>query len=106
MYVAIKVTHYFSCCRDGEPHGNTSQRKTDKKRPNQKPSRKINTLCLSRMYVDEYFDSHVEVMYISAHTSHQLGSDEIQHLPLPRSVREDVAVKVSKGISADRILEG
>lgn len=58
------------------------------------------------MYVDEYYDHHVEVKYITAHTNHQLGNVELPHLPLPKSVREDVALKVSKGISTERILEG
>lgn len=58
------------------------------------------------MYVDEYFDHHVEVQYITAHTNHQLGAVELPHLPLPKSTREEVALKVSKGISSQRILEG
>ena len=59
------------------------------------------------MYVDEYSDHHVEVMYnISAHMNHQLGSAELSCLPLPISTRDEVALKVSKGISTERILEG
>ena len=85
---------------------NSSKRITEKKRPNQKPSRKLNAVCLSRMYVDEYFDHHVEVGYITAHTNHQLGAVELPHLPLPRSTREEVALKLSKGVSTKRILEG
>ena len=50
------------------------------------------------MYVDEYFDHHVEVKYITAHTNHQLDSVELPYLPLPKSAREEVALKVSKGI--------
>ena len=49
------------------------------------------------MYVDEYSDHHVEVMYISAHMNHQLGSAELSHLPLPISTRDEVALNVSKG---------
>ncbi len=84
--VAAKTTQYFSCCRDGDYQGNQSKRKTNKKRPHQKPTRKLNALCLSRMYVDEFNDNHVEVMYISAHTNHQLGPIEIPVLPLPKGV--------------------
>ena len=104
--LAIKTTYYFSCCRDGEYWGNPSQRKTDKKRPHQKPTRKLNAVCLSRMYVDEYHDHHVEVTYITAHTNHDLGPKEIPHLPLPKRVKEKVAGKVNKGIASQRILEG
>ena len=56
--------------------------------------------------MDEYSDHHVEVMYVSAHMNHQLGSAELSHLPLPLSTRDEVALKVSKGISTERILEG
>ena len=101
--IAIKTRHYYVCCRDGDYKINACKRKTEKQRPSQKSSRKINDVCLSRMYVDEYSDHHVEVMYISAHMNHQLGS---AHLPLPISTRDEVALKVSKGISTERILEG
>ena len=47
-------------------------------------------------YADEYFDQHVEVLYISAHTNHQLGNVELPHLPLPESVRDEVAVKLTE----------
>ena len=57
------------------------------------------------MYVDEYFDHHVEVTYITAHTNHQLGDVELPYLPLPKGVQEEVALKVSKGIPTERILE-
>ena len=104
--IAIKTRHYYVCCRDGDYRINACKRKTEKQRPSQKSSRKINDVCLSRMYVDEYSDHHVEVMYISAHMNHQLGSAELSHLPLPISTRDEVALKVSKGISTERILEG
>ena len=58
------------------------------------------------MYVDEFSDNHAEVMYISAHTNHQLGPAELPHWPLPKSTWEEVALKVSKGISTGRILQG
>ena len=51
----------------------------EKQRPSQRSSRKINDVCLSQMYVDEYSDHHVEVIYISAHMNHQLGSAELPH---------------------------
>ena len=58
------------------------------------------------MYVDEYADSHVEVTYISAHTNHELGASELPHLPLPESVKEEVATKVSRGIPPEIIQRG
>jgi hypothetical protein len=58
------------------------------------------------MYVTECEDGHVEVKYISAHTSHELGTPELPHLPLPKSVKEEIAMKISTGIPPERILEG
>ena len=45
------------------------------------------------MYVNEYHDNHVEVDYVSAHTNHELGAKEMPYLPLPSSVKEEVAEK-------------
>ena len=102
----MKETHYYSCCRDGDYRGNSSDRKTSKKRPHQKPTRKLNTVCISRMYVNEHIDGHVDVVYITAHTNHELGTTELPHLPLPDSIRKEVALKVSKGIPPERIQDG
>ena len=105
LNVAVKSTYYFSCFRDGDYYGNPSERKTEKKRLNQKPLRKLNAVCLSRMYVNEYYDNHVEVDDVSAHTNHELGAKEMPYLPLPSSVKE-VAEKVNIGIPSQRILKG
>ena len=85
---------------------NTQPRQTSKVRPHQKPSRKLDACCISRMYVTEFTDGHVEVKYISAHTAHELGTLELPHLPLPKGVKEEVALKISMGIPAERIMEG
>ena len=106
MYVAILATFYYSCCRDGDYHDNTSERKTEQKRVHQKDSRKLNDLCISRMYVTEFADHHVEVTYISAHTGHELGTSELQFLPLPESTKQAVSQKISLGIPTERILDG
>ena len=103
---AIIATYYYSCCRDGEFHTNTCQRKTEQKRVHQKDTRKLNDLCISRMYVTEFFDCHIEVSYISAHTGHELGSSELQFLPLPNGTKQAVAQKISLGIPTERIIDG
>ena len=54
------------------------------------------------MYVDEHEDGHVSVTYISAHT-HELGPQELKHMPLPGSTKEEVA---TLGVPPERILEG
>ena len=98
--------HYFVCCRDGNYKQNEHNRITDEKRPTQKPSRKVNQHCLSRMYVDEYEDGHVEVTYLTAHSGHELGSNQLLYLPLPNSTKETVALKISQGIPPGRIIDG
>lgn len=58
------------------------------------------------MYTDQYEDGHIYVKYISAHTGHDLGPQEFKYLPLPKSTKEQVAMKISAGIPPCRILEG
>ena len=57
------------------------------------------------MYVTEYKD-HVDLTYISAHTNHDLGEKELCYLRIPDSIKEDVALKLSIGVPANRIIEG
>jgi len=45
-------------------------------------------------------------MYVTAHTNHQPGPGEDAHLPLPKSIREEIAIKLSNGIPPERIMEG
>ena len=106
MYVAILATFYYSCCRDGDFHTSTAERKTDQKRVHQKETRKLNDLCISRMYVTEFSDHHIEVTYISAHTGHELGTSELRFLPLPENTKQAVSQKISLGIPTERILDG
>ena len=101
----IKTRHYFVCCRSGKHRINKHQRKTKEVRPHQKGSRKLDSTCISRLYVDEHEDGHVSVTYISAHT-HELGPGEFKYLPLPQSTKQEVAMKISLGVPTERILEG
>ena len=94
---------YYVCCRDGKYTENKKPRINSGKRPNQRPTRKLNGTCISRMYVNEFLDGHVEVSYIKGHTGHELGVCE---LSIPASTRETVAMKISLGIPAERIMEG
>ena len=102
----IVARYYYICCRSGKYIPNKSKRKTNKLRLHQKESKKLNFTCISRMYTDEYDDGHVSVKYISAHTGHDLGPQELKYLPLPNSTKEQVAMKISAGIPPDRILQG
>ena len=58
------------------------------------------------MYVDELRDGQISVKYVSAHTGHNLGPQELKHLPLPASTKQEVAMKISMGIPPERILQG
>lgn len=82
------------------------RRKTTEKRPHQKESRKLNSICISRMYVDKLKNDQVRVEYVSAHTGHDLGPQELKYLPLPESTKQEVTMKISMGIPPERILKG
>lgn len=58
------------------------------------------------MYVDERTNGQVNVKYVSAHTGHELGPNELKFLQLPKSTKEDVSMKISMGIPPERILQG
>ena len=58
------------------------------------------------MYVDFYDDGCVTATHVTRHTKHQPGPHEDMYLPLPKSIREEIAIKLSNGIPAERIMEG
>ena len=73
------------------------------------PIRKIqgnSIIFVSLEFVDYYIDGHVTVTHITAHTNHQPGHHEDKYLPLPKSVKDEMAIKLSNGIPAERIMEG
>ena len=106
MFIDTEARYYFICCRSGKYLDVRKSRKTPKKRPHQKETRKINSTCISRMYVDELKDGNISVTYISAHTGHDLGPQELKFLPLPQSTKEAVSMRISQGIPTERILKG
>ena len=58
------------------------------------------------MYVNELKDGQITVKYVSAHTGHDLGPQEVKYLPLPESTKQEVSTKISMGIPPERILQG
>ena len=78
------------------------------KREEKKPSRKLNDVCISRIYATvRGRNGAVSVTYIPAHTNHTLSiKEEAKHLPLPISTRNEIAAKLQCGISVNRIMEG
>ena len=95
--------YYYVCCRDGNYKPSKQPRKTNKKRPYQKPSRKLEMTCISRMYVTKFSSGKMDVKFISAHDPDE---DEAGFVPLPVSTKEEIALKLSVGISIERIMEG
>ena len=99
---------YYVCCRDGtyQPCTKPRARQIGKKCPHQKDTRKMNDICISRMYIDYHEDCQVMVMHVTAHTNNQPGPREDMYLPLPKSTWEEIAIKLSNGIPTERIMEG
>ena len=106
-YVDEPIERYYClCCRDGKYKPSTQQCKTKQKRPHQKPTRKLDGVCIFRMYVTKFKSGNIEVKYISAHSNHTIGPSEDAFLPLPTSTKEEIAMKISLGISIERIMDG
>ena len=97
---------YLVCCRDGDYRPCKQPRLTEKRRPNQKKSRKLDDVCISRMYANVFDDGHVNVTYVTAHTNHKPGPPEDAYLPLPNGTRQEIALKLANGIPPERIMEG
>ena len=92
---------YFACCRDG-----TARESVKKKKRAKRESRKINAVCISRMYVTLQSNGIVRVEYISSHTNHDLSLSQVKFLPLPKETKDSIAIKLNLGIPIDRILDG
>ena len=98
----------YACCRDGIVKENHRPTKTAQKRK-QRGSRKLsNGYCLSRMLVttDKGRAGTVCVKYIKTHTNHTPGLEEVNRLPLPSTVREEVKLKFNQHMQLDAILDG
>ena len=106
LFVLDIRRYYYICCCDGDYRGHSGPRQTSQTRPHQKASRKLNSTCLSRMYVDLHSNKHVTVKYIAAHTGHTLEAAELQFLPLPQSTKDTVSFKLLQGVPTKRILQG
>ena len=52
----------------------------EKHLPTKKGAEKWPATCLSCLYVDQLRSSQMVVIYISAHSGHELGPQELQHL--------------------------
>lgn len=60
------------------------------------------------MHVDVLKNGQIILLFsiISAHTGHELGSQELKFLPLLQRTKEEVSTKISLGIPSERILQG
>ena len=50
------------------------------------------------MHVDEMVNGKYMVKFISSHTSHDIGPSELPYIPLPSSTKDEIALKLSKGV--------
>lgn len=103
IQVSNLVTITNAACRDGKYRKNTQPRRANAKRPHQQESRKVDSTCISRIYVDEFSDGHLEVKYIPFHTGHKLDPGEFKYHTLPESTKElqSVTTQGSAGIGRE-----
>ena len=96
----------FTCCRDGCAKENHQPKKTAQLRTH-RGSRKLKGYCISRMMATKHKSTgKVVVKYISTHTNHKPGKEEMKHLPLPASVRQEVKDKFAQNVKLDSIIDG
>ena len=69
-------------------------------------SRKIEAVCISRMYATLHRDETVTVKYVSTHTNHDLSLAQLKFIPLPKDTKDSIAMKLNLGIPIARILDG
>jgi hypothetical protein len=101
---AKDMTFYFACCCDGRVRESSTTSNSTKTRA-RRESRKINAVCISRMYVTCQSSGAVGVKYISSHTNHDLSLAQVKFLPLPKDTKDSIAIKLSLGIPIDRIMD-
>jgi len=85
------------CCRDGNYKESKHEQKTAKTQLHPKPSRKLNDVCISRICVTKLKINVIK--YVAAHSNHTPGKGQDAFLPLPASTKEEIAMKLSLGIS-------
>jgi len=103
-HTPLALKYYYVCCRDGVARKNCTESKGKKRA--QRESRKINGVCISRMYATYASDGSVRVKYVTSHTNHDLSLEQSKFLPLPKDVKDDIAIKLNMGIPIERILDG
>ena len=94
---------YYVCCRDGARRTSDGN---ERKRRRAESCKLPATACVSRMTVTKLADGKIDVIFITAHTNHNPTVFEEKFLPLPQSVREEVADKLHSGIPKNKILKG
>ena len=103
-YLPGCTTTLYTCCRDGKARENKCPKKTAKTRGG-RDSKKLESFCVSRMTVTKGREGNVSLKYIRTHTNHTPGIEELKHLPLPQTVREEVRDKYGQNIKLDSILD-
>ena len=63
--------------------------------------------CLAHITANENVTSgKVSIKYVSTHTNHAINIEECKHLPLPKSVVEQVRMMFASGIQVEKIMDG
>ena len=57
------------------------------------------------MHVDEMVNGRYIVKFISSHTGHDIRPSELPYLPLPSITKDKIALKLSKGVTCEWIVE-
>ncbi|BES98935.1 Hypothetical protein NTJ_11753 [Nesidiocoris tenuis] len=95
-----KTIVYFTCNRSGEAR--VVSQDSRKRRPKLKGSRKTGRKCTSRITANFFADGTVAIDFCRTHSGH---TAELEHLPIPSQVKQEVAAKLASKIPASEILE-
>lgn len=91
---------YYECGRTGV-HKEIDCSKRLKK---SQGSKKLNICCTSHIILFEYFNkSSCNIVFYKHHYGHQ--ENEILHISLPNIIKHEIAVKLSQGMTIERILD-
>ena len=94
------ISHNFLCQNDG--HGKAHRKVGDElpktSRRNKKGKIKTGGTCPAKMRCRKsLIDGSCDVEYIKSH-NHSISSKDIQHHPIPKSLRNEILTKISLGI--------
>ena len=91
--------YYYYCNRSGSYKGKGS----GKRQLKIQGSCKTGKTCIAHLKVTENLQTQmISVQYCSTHSNHHL---ELCHLPVPKTTKQLIAMKLQEGVSIERILD-